>query len=216
MPVNEQTIYTVILLVVMAIAAGLVVYFTSRDGSARAPKAKGGVGADEKAGAAQVVGQLRRYARLNNFQLVAPACWAREGKLAQFDGVLVGYFGVLAVRCLGYGGQVFGGEKEPVWVQTKGEQRFEFENPLDRNARDARVLREVLIAAGLRNIPVETALVCTGGKGQELALPRSTPYYTPKTLGRYLNTSRFDQDKKVDVEKTAQALRDALAQVEQK
>ena len=214
---NEEMIYAIVLVAVLAVAAALVVYFTSRDSKAGGEKvAKGGVGADEKAGAAALAGRMRRYARLNDFQLVEPACWARDGKLAQFDCVLVGYFGVLAVRCLGYSGRVFGGEKEPVWVQTKGEKRFEFDNPLDRNAREARVLREVLIAAGLRNIPVETALVCTGGKRQELALPRSTPFYTPKSFSRYLNSSRFDQDKKVDVEKTARVLREALAQVERR
>ena len=127
-----------------------------------------------------------------------------------------GYFGVLGVRCMGYSGRIFGGEKEAAWVQTKGDKRYEFENPLDRNARDARILREVLINGGLRNTPVETVLVCTGGKNQELALPRSTPFHTPKTLSRYLNTSRFDQDKKVDVEKTAELLRQAVVQVEQR
>lgn len=213
---NEQMIYAVGMIVVLAIAAALVVYFTNRDNSGGEKVAKGGVGGDEKAGAGDVLGRVRRYARLNSYQVVAPARWARDGKLAEFDCVLVGYFGVLGVRCMGYSGRVFGGEKEKTWVQTKGEKRYEFENPLDRNARDARILREVLISAGLRNIPVETVLVCTGGQKQELALPRSTPLYTPKTLSRYLNTSHFDQDKKVDVEKTADLLRQAVTQVEQR
>ncbi len=213
---NEQMIYAVGMIVVLAIAAALVVYFTNRDNSGGEKVAKGSVGGDEKAGAGDVLGRVRRYARLNSYQVVAPARWAREGKLAEFDCVLVGYFGVLGVRCMGYSGRVFGGEKEKTWVQTKGEKRYEFENPLDRNARDARILREVLISAGLRNIPVETVLVCTGGQKQELALPRSTPLYTPKTLSRYLNTSHFDQDKKVDVEKTAELLRQAVTQVEQR
>lgn len=208
--------YAVGLIVVMAIAAALVVYFTNRDSSGGKKAPRGGVGADEKAGAAAVVGRVRRYARINNYQVVEPACWARDGKLAEFDCVLVGYFGVLGVRCLGYSGRVFGGEKEDTWVQSKGEKRHEFENPLTRNARDARILREVLINGGLRNTPVETVLVCTGGKNQELALPRSTPYYTPKTFARYLNSSRFDQDKKVDVEKTADLLRQAVTPVEKR
>ena len=49
-------------------------------------------------------------------------------------------------------------------MQTKGDKRYEFENPLDRNARDARILREVLIGGGLRNTPVETVLVCTAAR----------------------------------------------------
>lgn len=213
---NEQMIYTIVVVAAMAIAAALVVYFTTRGNSGGEKVAKGGVGADEKNGASDVVARVRRYARLNDFQVVVPARWAKDGKLAEFDCVLVGYFGVLGIRCMGYSGRIFGGEKEAAWVQTKGDKRYEFENPLDRNARDARILREVLIGGGLRNTPVETVLVCTGGKNQELALPRSTPFYTPKTLGRYLNTSHFDQDKKVDVEKTAELLRQAVVQVEQR
>ena len=64
------------------------------------------MGADEKNGASDVVARVRRYARLNDFQVVVPARWAKDGKLAEFDCVLVGYFGVLGIRCMGYSGRI--------------------------------------------------------------------------------------------------------------
>lgn len=181
-------------------------------------KSPGGpVGGDERrAGAAGAVKRVKRYAALNDYQVVAPALYARGGKTAEFDCLLVGYFGVLAVRCIGYNGKIYGAANEDTWVQTKGDdKRFEFANPLKQNADQARLVRDVLLSAGCRNVPVETVLVFTGSR-QQLLLPRSTPFHTPKTLAAYLRTSHFDQDKKVDVQAVAGALRAAVVQPEVK
>ena len=136
--------------------------------------------------------------------------WTGFGKVgsALFGGVvaisMVGWFGVLGVKCLGYGGEVYGSPDEAEWVQTVNGARRKFKNPIARSKQSGLVLRDALFAAGLKSVPVETVVVFTG-KRVQLALPRSTGHYTEKSFSAYLKSSRFEEDKKIQVEPVAAA-----------
>lgn len=205
---NDPILYMggfALLAVVVCVVVVLYVRGLTGDGGS-ARKGSGRVPDDEHKGAEGVVRALRRYAAARDFAVIAPVKLAGTKDAADLDALLVGWFGVLGVKCLGYGGEVYGGAGEAQWVQTENGGRRSFENPIDRAAKSARAVRDVLFEAKLKNVPVETAVVFTN-RAAQLKLPRSTGHYTEKAFLEYLRGPHFDEDKKVEVEPVARALR---------
>lgn len=161
---------------------------------------------DEHNGVAGVLATLRRFAATNDFEVVAPVEVAGTRGEADLDAVLVGWFGVLGVKCLGYDGTIYGSDADEVWTQVNKGGRRSFANPLRRAELNTRVLRERALQRGVKNLPIDCIVVFTGKKA-ELAMPRTLPYQTSKTLSGFLNTARFAEDKKVDTETAAAAFK---------
>lgn len=210
----SEVILIVVVVLVGAVALALTVYLLkllrkNREGGLDHPSAKaekvGKLPDDEHKNAEGVVRQLRRYAALHEYKVVAPVALNSVHGQADLDALLVGWFGVLGVKCLGYGGDVYGSREDEQWVQVINGNRRSFQNPLTRAQQSARVVRDVLFGAKLKNVPVETLVVFTG-KSTQLKLPRSCGHYTEKTFAAYLKSSRFEEDKKVEVAPVAAAL----------
>ncbi len=166
---------------------------------------------DEHKGRDAILRQLRRFAAVNEFKVLEPVALTGVHGTTDLDAILVGWFGVLGVKCLGYGGTVYGNAEEEDWVQEMNGRRRTFKNPMTRSQQSNRVIRDVLFSTGLKSIPVETVVVFTG-KSTELALPRSTGHYTEKTFGAYLKSTHFEEDKKVEIEPIVKLLTEKNAQ----
>lgn len=156
--------------------------------------------------ASKPLSATRRMALMNGYQILSPACLAKDGKLADLDFILVGTFGVLCVKCVGRGGSIYGSAGDAMWLQVKNQDRISFANPMLEAERDTRVVRDILFSAKLKGIPVETVCVFTN-PAVSLALPRSTGHYTVKEFRSLLGQSRFLQERKVDLDAVCTALR---------
>ena len=143
---------------------------------------------------------------MNGYQVISPACLAKDGKLADLDFILVGTFGVLCVKCVGRGGSIYGSAGDAMWLQVKNQDRISFANPILEAERDTRLVRDILFSAKLKNIPVETVCVFTNPVAS-LALPRSTGHYTVKEFRSLLGQSRFLQERKIDLDAVCTAAR---------
>ena len=208
----------VVFFVVIVVGAGLLAFALTLflinlyrqdrkgPGGAAAGKKKGEMPNDEHKGAEGVVRAVRRFAAAEGYAAIAPVQVQGTRDAADLDVVLVGWFGVLGVKCLGYGGDVYGSADEPQWTQVLPQGRRSFENPMTRAGKSARALRDALFAARLKNVSVETAVVFTNPSAA-LNLPRSTGHYTEKTFLAWLKSGHFLEDKKVEVEPVAAALR---------
>ena len=174
--------------------------------AAPAGKKQGAMPDDEHKGADQILRAVRRFAAAEDYAVIAPVALQGSKDAADLDFLLVGWFGVLGVKCLGYGGEVYGSLDQEEWTQVLPRGRRTFENPMTRAGKSARAVRDVLFAAKLKNVPVETVVVFTNA-GASLNLPRSTGHYTEKTFLAWLKTNHFLEDKKVEVEPVAAALR---------
>ena len=152
------------------------------------------------------LGAARRMALMNGYQVISPACLAKDGKLADLDFILVGTFGVLCVKCVGRGGSIYGSAGDAMWLQVKNQDRISFANPILEAERDTHLVRDILFSAKLKNIPVETVCVFTNPVAS-LALPRSTGHYTVKEFRSLLGQSRFLQERKIDLDAVCTALR---------
>lgn len=169
--------------------------------------AAGPVGRD--ADCAKVVRKLKSFAGDHGFTVIAPARLASGTGVTDFDALLVGSFGILAVKSLGYYGEIYGNAQDKTWVQTTPRHgRIPFASPLEEAAADARRVREILFAAGIKSVMVETACVFPNS-GSQLIVPRSTPIYRMKEFSSLLLKDHFTDERNVDIEKVAAALRAA-------
>lgn len=142
-----------LLLLLLVIAAAVAVYFffvKSRDEGTETPrKAKNLDGAKRSA---KALSAARRFAALHQYQVIAPAQIAKDGKFADLDFIIVGWFGLLCVKCVGLGGQIYGNPGDPMWLQVDAEKRISFENPMRAAEADTRLVRDTLFTANLRGI----------------------------------------------------------------
>ena len=191
------------IVIVIALAAYAVFAGRRDDGLEKPRKAKN---LDDSKKSAEALGITKRFAALHQYQVIAPAQLAKDGKFADLDFILVGWFGLLCVKCIGLGGQIYGSLDDDMWLQLDGDKRISFANPMRAAEADTRLVRDTLFAAKLRNIPVETVCVFTNKKAT-LLLPRTTGHYTLKEFKALRNKSKYDQDKGVDIPKSVEAVK---------
>lgn len=187
-----ELILTVVILAAVAVAA---YYFTHRDDAPKPRRTTDLTGARKSAAPLR---STRLFAKMHQYQVIAPAALAHDGRCADLDFILVGWFGLLCVKCVGLCGEIYGSREDEVWLQVTGGRRVSFVNPLRAAEADTRLVRDALFAAGLRSIPVETVCVFTN-PGATLALPRSTGHYTVKEFRALLKREKYEQDKRVDI-----------------
>ena len=158
------------------------------------------------AAARKPLAAAKRMAAMNQYEVISPAVLEKNGSVTDLDFILVGIFGLLCVKCVGLGGEIYGSAGDAMWLQVCDEKRQSFENPLRRAEQDTRLVRDALFSAKMKNVPVETVVVFTNKRAQ-LALPRSTGHYTMKDFRALLGKSKFTQDKHTDIAQAVAALR---------
>ena len=157
-----------------------------------------------------VVSAARNFARGNKFAIISPAHLKRGDALANLDAIIVGYFGVLGVISLGYGGTIYGKPDEENWVQhAEDGSRHKFPNPINEASACVRVIRDALFSAKLRKIPVEVVYVFSHPK-TALAMPRSVQPMRTKDFKKLLKKDKYLDDCGLDMEKVEKALLQSL------
>lgn len=191
-----------VVIVVITVVTIVVMYRKRNPGSRPATGANQGVG--------PAVAAMQAFARSNGFRFIAPAAITHGEKTAQLDAVVVGYFGVLGLVAYGYNGEVYGEAGADEWVRiAPGGQRTSFENPINRCSAAVRVLRDVMIAANMRKVPVEVVSVFTD-KGVQLGLPRSIAQMRTKDFKDLLKKEKYLEDTGLDLDAVETAIKNAV------
>ena len=134
-----------LLLLLLVIAAAVAVYFffvKSRDEGTETPRKAKNLDGVKKS--AKALSAARRFAALHQYQVIAPAQIAKDGKFADLDFIIVGWFGLLCVKCVGLGGQIYGNPGDPMWLQVDAEKRISFENPMRAAEADTRLVLSLI------------------------------------------------------------------------
>lgn len=145
---------------------------------------------------------LQRYAGIRNFKVLSDIDLEIGGKSAHFDGVLVGFFGILFVTSLDETASYYGTEREEKWtvVNKKGEKTY-LPNPVQRGVEMVDVVRTIFSKNNVYNIQMEHVVLLTGwDKKTETFIPAGLPVYRKKELKQYLRKTKFEKDNNVDVE----------------
>lgn len=192
-----------------AVVLGIVAFFYYRKNNPKKGKQRG---RDNQAGRA--VSALRSFARSNDSHIIAPAHLVKGERKANLDAVVVGYFGVLGVKALGYNGEIYGSSGDASWLQVSDDgTRTQFPNPILEASGDVRVLRDALFGSKLKQIPVEVVCVFTA-KDAQLALPRNTGHLTMKDFKALLRKDKYREDAGHNLDAVEKALRAALQDAE--
>ncbi len=189
-----------ILMVVMALAVTVMIYFAERGDKKKPPRK---AHANVNTGAAAKV--LKSYAARNDCRVLGPLTLTKGERTVTLDCVLVGWFGVLGVKSLGYNGQVYGNPKDAQWLWSSTGKRENFPNPINDCALAARLMREALMQAGVRNPDSEAVYVFTDSK-VELFIPRDAGAMKLADLRSLLRKDKYHTDKGHDLDKMCQAL----------
>lgn len=206
-----MTLLDIILLIAMiAITFGVYFFFIRQRNENESESRKAKNLSDSKK-SAKALGAARRFAALHEYQVIAPAQLAKDGKFADLDFIIVGWFGLLCVKCIGLGGNIYGSSGDDMWLQVDEAKRISFKNPIKEAEADTRLVRDTLLCAGLHGIPVETVCVFTN-KRANLAIARSCGHLTLKEFKALLSKSKYTQDKGIDVAKTCDAVKQWLCQ----
>lgn len=144
---------------------------------------------------------LQRYAGIRNFKVLSDIDLEIGGKSAHFDGVLVGFFGILFVTTLDETASYYGTEREERWTVVKKEEKSYFPNPIQRGVEMVDVVRTIFSKNNVYNIQMEHVVLFTGwDKKVETFISAGLPVYRKKELKQYLKKARFEKDNDVDVD----------------
>ncbi len=201
-----ELIYTIIS-VILLLAFVVVYILLKRD---KKKPAQQGADMGKNMAMKKPLSTAKRFAMINGYSVLQDVNIAKGGKFADFDFVIVGVFGVLCVKCIGFGGEIYGAIDDEKWLQVHKESRNYFENPFKQSEAHTRVLRDCLFANKLKNIPVTSAVVFTNSKAS-IAVGRSVDYFTPKTFKALLDKALYTTDKGVDAEKVKSAIEEFSA-----
>ncbi len=191
-----------IVLVLSVAVLGVVYYLLKRE---KPPTSQVGKNLSTNSAVAKPLAIAKRFAMINEYKVLQNVNIKNGEHTANFDFVVVGSFGVLCVKCYGYGGDIYGTEKEEQWVQLHKKQKNYFYNPIIKATKDTRALREALFENKIKNTSVTNAVVFTNDKAN-IAVPASVELYTTKTFKEHINKSIFIQNKNVEISKTIAAI----------
>ncbi|MCI8423155.1 MAG: NERD domain-containing protein [Lawsonibacter sp.] len=105
--------------------------------------------------------KLKPYAKLNGMRIVFPGTVKYNGRTAQSTMLLVGRFGVLAIRCCGFGGRITADGGEEGWTQWMNQKTRRLKDPLQVMEEDCTQIRSALEALHFGPVQVLGATVFT-------------------------------------------------------
>lgn len=132
----------------------------------------------------------RRFARSNGFHYIAPAALQNDERKANLDALVIGSFGVLGVKALGYNGQIYSNDGDREWLQVVDDERRFFDSPVSEALSDVRVIQNILLKNNIKQTPVQVLCVFTDPK-VELLLSGAGNCFTVKKFKQILNSDKF-------------------------
>ncbi len=143
--------------------------------------------------------KLKSYALKRNMKIVFPGCFRHEGQTSQTTMILAGPFGLLLIRCYGFGGHIYTDPAGHTFFQNMNETVREIPNPIQSMEQEKSLMRRALSQTEFQTIPIHTASVFTR-KGIILSVPGDSRIFNRNELFTWLGEdSRFAQDNQVKV-----------------
>ena len=105
--------------------------------------------------------KLKKYAFKHNMKIVFPGSIRIQQQISPTTMILVGSFGILLIRCYGFGGHIFVDPDSGNWKQQMNEQQKEIPSPLLSMEKERGLMETALKEQNLPQAPIFTASVFT-------------------------------------------------------
>lgn len=160
-----------------------------------------------KKGARKVGSTLKKFATFHEAKVLSDLTLEKQGKEYHIDFLLIGYFGMLAVKVCDLKGDIYGEEKSTSWSLHFKDEINKVENACEASLAELDAIRYRLSKHQVFNIPMEYVVVFTQKK-TVVNVAGVEQLITPKELSKYIDRSKYLKDNGVDVDKVVAILQD--------
>jgi len=148
---------------------------------------------------------VERYVRRNDGRTIYSIEVGSNKTKGSVDVILIGYFGVLVIVTNDLRGDLYANDRDLTLTQIVKTERRSHENPIIKSKTAAKAVIELLREKRVFKVPVESCVVFTGKKAG-INVPGTLGGYSTKEFAAVLKTSKFLDDKNVDVDLTANVI----------
>lgn len=156
------------------------------------------------------IAQTGRVAQKQKITMLMPGALDVQGETTRLTMVLAGPGGLLGIKSLSFAGEVQGHISAP-WSRTENGETTTFSNPMDGCEQDTALLRKLLDANGMADVPAACVAVFVNHDASVKA-PAAAKYYTDKTLFAALENGELMADAGCDTAALMALLQKSLKQ----
>lgn len=153
----------------------------------------------------ELLAKLKTYAFKHEMKVIFPGNFRYKEEVSPTTMILAGSFGLLLIRCYGFGGHIYT-EEAHRWMQNMNEEIKEIKSPVESMKREKNLMTSALSQGEFKNVPVYTASVFTR-HSILLSLPEPCNVFTRTEFMEWLEREAvFAADKKVPVKKITETI----------
>lgn len=150
--------------------------------------------------------KVKTYAFKRGMKIVFPGNIHYQDQISPTTMILVGSFGLLLIRCYGFGGHIYLDETGEKFLQNMNKTIREIPSPIQSMFHEKALLRQALNQTDFQTTPIYTASVFTRS-GTILSVPEAALVFDRSGFLSWLKTSpRFACDNQVETARLAELL----------
>ncbi|MBQ8603392.1 MAG: hypothetical protein IJ410_00915 [Oscillospiraceae bacterium] len=149
---------------------------------------------------------LTKYASRKGFKMMGRTTLEFEGATYTFDGILITYFGTIAIKAEPYAGDIYGEMNGEEWVAIFEGKRTPFLNPLVAMSGSTKLFRDIYRAEGVKKYGQTETMAVFTNKHCNVAVSRNASACHVKDLDERLSQGKFIADNGVNIDEMAAAL----------
>jgi len=148
---------------------------------------------------------LEKYARTRDCKVLGRTTIEFEGKTMTFDAILLDFFGTVAFKAAGHGGEIYADLGSEEWVQIFEGKRNRFYSPVMAMNGSSRLFRDLYRAENVKAGQSDSLVVFTN-KYCNVAVARTLPVCHIRELTNKLSDKKYTADNGADIDAMAAAL----------
>ncbi|MCI8512550.1 MAG: hypothetical protein HFE83_11250 [Lachnospiraceae bacterium] len=158
----------------------------------------------------EFLAKLKTHAFKHEMKIVFPGSISFQGKKSPTTMILVGRFGLLLIRCYGFGGHIYTEHGKSDWYQNMNEAIKEIPNPVRSMQEEKALMSDLLKKTEFARAAVFCASVFTR-PNVILSAPTDSNVYDRRGFFEWLESAPlFEKDAQIPVKKLADFLAEAV------
>ncbi len=109
----------------------------------------------------ELAARLKTFAVKYEMKLILPGSFRADGCISPTTMILAGRFGLLLIRCYGFGGHIYTSPDQKKWMQNMNQQIRDIPNPVESMKQEKSLMEKLLKGTEYSGINVHTASVFT-------------------------------------------------------
>ncbi len=109
----------------------------------------------------ELASKLKTFAVKFEMKLILPGSFKADGCISPTTMILAGKFGLLLIRCYGFGGHIYTSPDQKKWMQNMNQQIHDIPNPIESMKQEKTLMEKLLKEVGYSGVHVYTASVFT-------------------------------------------------------